>query len=354
MFVTMVCDLQFGSTGKGLIAGYLAERDEPDVVVTAWGPNAGHTYVDRVGRRFVHRALANGVVSPRLRRVLIAPGSCVDLGALHAEVTTCADFLRQAEILVHPHAAVLRPHHAAIEAGRLNAIGSTQKGTAAAYIEKMWRSRDAARKVVAADFAEEVRAVPGARVCSPGEYLLALRSAERVLAEGAQGYSLGINSGFYPYTTSRECTPAQMASDMLIATRDITRIVGTARTFPIRVANRYDAAGTMVGWSGPGYHDQRELTFADIGQEQEMTTVTKLPRRIFSFSLQQMADACAVARPHDIFLNFCNYCDDDTVSRLCLDIDRVAGGGGVVRYLGYGPTADDIVDLSSKLPRRRP
>ena len=71
----MILDLQFGSTGKGLLAGYLAKTKQPDVVVTAWGPNAGHTYIDEDGREYIHRMLANGIVSPKLKTVLIGPGS---------------------------------------------------------------------------------------------------------------------------------------------------------------------------------------------------------------------------------------------------------------------------------------
>ncbi len=51
---------------------------------------------------------------------------------------------------------------------------------------------------------------------------------------------------------------------------------GTFRTFPIRVANRPEA-----GMERPSYHDSAEITFESIGQQQELTTVTKLPRRLY-------------------------------------------------------------------------
>ena len=47
----IVIDLQYGSTGKGLIVGFLAEEHKYDTVVTAWAPNAGHTY--KIGRAHV-------------------------------------------------------------------------------------------------------------------------------------------------------------------------------------------------------------------------------------------------------------------------------------------------------------
>ena len=42
----LICDMQYGSTGKGLLAGYLAMNHGPDTLMTAWGPNSGHTYVN--------------------------------------------------------------------------------------------------------------------------------------------------------------------------------------------------------------------------------------------------------------------------------------------------------------------
>ena len=62
--VDMVIEMQFGSTGKGLIAGYLAEKYGHDVVLTANMPNAGHTYINATGRKWVHKALPSGITSP--------------------------------------------------------------------------------------------------------------------------------------------------------------------------------------------------------------------------------------------------------------------------------------------------
>ncbi len=71
----LIVDLQYGSTGKGLIAGYLAEKHGYDCVVNANMPNAGHTYIDDKGQKMVHKVLPNGIVSPSCDTVLIGPGS---------------------------------------------------------------------------------------------------------------------------------------------------------------------------------------------------------------------------------------------------------------------------------------
>ncbi len=345
--VSVICDLQFGSTGKGLIAGYLAERDAPDTVVTAWSMNAGHTYINRDGRKFVHCMLGNGVVSPNLRRVLIGPGSQIGLQKLFDEIVECGDLLQNVFIAIHEHACVIQQRHTDEESG--SKIGSTQKGCGAAMIEKIRRNPDS--KIIARDFADEVEKFANQTgidiaVVTAGSYSILLDNAQRIQVEGAQGFSLGINSGFYPYVTSRECTPAQIVTDCAIPVGWVTDIIGTARTYPIRVANRFDKYGKMIGWSGPGYFDQREISFKDLGQEVEMTTVTKLPRRIFTFSQAQTQQALRACRPTEVFLNFANYCKDG--GHNCMNVINMIAqqiGCGGVKYIGNGPTVADVVEV---------
>lgn len=351
---TIICDMQFGSTGKGLIAGYLAERDRPDVVMTAWSANAGHTYIDRSGRKYVHCMLANGVVSPALKYVLIGPGSQLDLQKLLAECIECRDHLEGVEVLIHPNACVISQRHVDEEAGPMTKIGSTKKGCGAALIEKIRRSPDShitAAHHQAAIHKDSARYDVPIRVCTGAEYELVIEDAARILVEGAQGYSLGINAGFYPYVTSRECTPAQIASDTLLPLPLIGKVVGVMRTYPIRVANRYDENGVMVGWSGPCYSDQEEISFEKIGQADEFTTVTKLKRRVFTFSKEQCLRALRTIRPDEVFLNFCNY--DGESAETDHKIGMIDGqardlGCGGVRYLGFGPTGRDVVDTKGE------
>lgn len=369
--VTLVCDLQFGSTGKGLIAGYIAERDQPDTVVTAWSANAGHTYVDANGRKFIHTMLANGVVSRALKQVMIAPGSQLNLASLEKELTECRDLFKAtgAVVLIHQNATVISERHVLAEGGSMVGNGSTRKGCGAALAEKISRQiefrRDEetgaiantlepiwcnAQPIVASDFGAEIDQIAcrtGVQIYIVGQTLWmdTIYAAEKILVEGAQGYSLGMNSGFYPFTTSRECTPAQIMSDCAIPLEFLKTVVGTLRTFPIRVSNRYDEAGNMVGWSGPGYPDQEELSFKDINQEQELTTVTKLPRRIFSFSTNQLVDAVMHVRPDEIFINFINYTTPIGADAITMAIEGMAEvqGKKIGIYYGVGPTINDVL-----------
>lgn len=351
--VKIITDLQFGSTGKGLIAGYLAKRDRPDVVVTAWSPSAGHTFVDSEGRKYVHTMLANGIVSPDLKYVLIGPGSVVNLPSLFEEIKK-SQLPRHVDVLIHPSAAIVAERHRDAEStGSMVTIGSTRKGSGAALVEKI--QRDINRNTLAfQNFAliehmRETHDAPNVSVTTHETYEDVLSNAGRIQVEGAQGFSLGINSGFWPHTTSRECTPAQIASDCLIPLSWITDVIGTMRTYPIRVANRFDPhTHQQVGFSGPGYPDQSEIKWEEIGQDPELTTVTKLPRRIFTFSKEQIRQAIRRTEPTAIFLNFANYLEPQDCENLQQQINHISrnAGCGAVRYIGNGPTENDVVDVA--------
>jgi adenylosuccinate synthase len=128
-----------------------------------------------------------------------------------------------------------------------------------------------------------------------------------------------------------------------------------ARTYPIRVANRFDDKGKMIGWSGPHYPDQEEIRWEQIGVAPELTTVTKLPRRIFTFSEQQIREAVRANGNVQVFLNFCNYLQPAPIDFLCRDdadhvwpiiqsINRIPGA--LVCWTGWGPKDSDIREVA--------
>tara|TARA_R110000744_G_scaffold352095_3_gene458135 strand:+ start:827 stop:1891 length:1065 start_codon:yes stop_codon:yes gene_type:complete len=343
--IYMVMDMQFGSTGKGLLAGYLAMREKPDVVMTAWGPNAGHTYIDESGRGFIHCMLANGVVSPNLKAILIGPGSVIDLDRLSAEIFQCHDLLWHKEIVIHPQAVVVTQEHRDTEARNIK-IGSTMKGTGAAVIERIERDPDNNPTAIAQITPEWCQFIHDAGIrisVDAGRYDDVIKSAEVIQVEGAQGYSLSIYHGMYPYTTSRDVTPAQVMADCAIPFSMVPEVYGTLRTYPIRVSNRKSKEGDLVGTSGPGYPDQVELDWEkDMGMEPELTTVTQLPRRIFTFSFTQLDEASFRCAPTKLFLNFANYMPNDDVEDLIHRIEKTSGSK--VAWVGIGPADGDVIE----------
>lgn len=338
----MIIDMQYGSTGKGLLAGYLAQKFMPDVVATAWGPNAGHTFIDRNGREYIHRMLANGVVSPKLKHVCIGPGSVIDPDILAREIVSCADLLQDVTIHVHPKAAIVTEKHLDSERNMVT-IGSTMKGTGAAVIQRI--ERDPGRPNIAGSVfpLQATRRISDAGVklmLHEDSYHQAIKNSITLQIEGAQGFSLSMYHGFYPYTTSRDVTPAQVMADCAIPWKIRPLIYGTLRTFPIRVANRFNEEGKQVGTSGPCYIDQEELDWSEIGVEPELTTVSKLPRRIFSFSQTQLHHAARMCGPDMLFLNFANYMADQDFHELAASIEW--NTGVKITYTGHGPTAAHI------------
>ncbi|TXG97710.1 MAG: hypothetical protein E6R08_06220 [Nevskiaceae bacterium] len=348
----LIIDLQFGSTGKGLIAGYLAARHNPDTLITAWAANAGHTYIDSEGTKFVHTMLANGIVSKNLRRILIGPGSLINPDALVAEINEALALgvdLSNVKLVIHPHAAVIQQRHIEEEQGPMTKIGSTKKGVGAAAIHRIRRDPDDNNVAVNALQGHFL----GQYVGTIEEYNEQLNAAEIAQIEGAQGYSLSMYHGMYPYTTSRDVTTAQIFADcgLPISWLARTEVIGTVRTFPIRVANRFDEQGTQIGYSGGCYPDQHEMAWPELGLEAELTTVTKLPRRIFSLSFIQLYEAMRINGVNKLFVNFANYLRTPGEYRRVMDgIQAVAVGSGAdIGWIGFGPTDDHVIETPPEL-----
>lgn len=329
MKIDLIMDLQYGSTGKGLLAGYLAETMKPDGVATCNMPNAGHTYIDIKGNVMIHKVLPNGIVSPNLKYVFIGPGAVFDPDRLRKEIEEARGmgWLLEASVIIHPNAVVLTEEHRQVERDMLSKISSTMQGSAVAQIQKMMRNAD--ENCLASEVCPHVF---GARVAHHDEWMMLVSDCNHILAEGSQGFSLGVNQRFWPFCTSRECTPFRLLSDMGLP-QIKAEVWGTLRTYPIRVGNTPD------GFSGPVHYDQAELSWDDLGIEPEKTTVTQRDRRIFTFSREQLNEALWHCRPDHLFLNFCNYMSETGLGELTDDIETIANRYGCgIRLTGYGPS----------------
>lgn len=342
----LVMDFQFGSTGKGLIAGYLARRGNYDSVVCSFATNAGHTYINKAeGIHLMTQQLPTGIVSPTVRNVFIGPGALIHIDTLIAEIERYSDHLRGKRILIHPHAAIVTDGHAKQENDwGLTKMGSTGKGVGAAAVQRIWRGAGHTPLNVAAMYGKELHPW----IVTAKFYREELEKSSQILIEGAQGFSLSMYHGFYPYTTSRDVTVWQIAADCGLPAKwmNYLHVIGTLRTFPIRVNNR-------GGSSGPGYPDQEEIPWTKIGVEPELTTVTKLPRRLFTFSQQQLTEALWHNGGYwqtSLFLNFCNYMDYPELQELLCDIAKpnpMKLNPPNVVWMGWGPDDSDIRDQRS-------
>lgn len=338
-----IIGLQFGSEGKGALAGYLAKRREPEIFISNWSPNAGHTYRLHKDHKLVRRMIPIGAsISPRTQAVLIGPGSIIDPDRLIEE---CRSLPMRIKVIVHESAALVLPEHLREEKAYAR-IGSTMKGTAAASIARM--HRDPQTPCTAGQLPQLINS-PLVTV-STAMYHRALYEALRndftIQVEGCQGFSLSIYNGFYPYCTSRDTTIHQLKADICWPADAPMEVYGCLRTYPIRVANRAE------GSSGPCYHDQTEIPWEALGVEPELTTVTQLPRRIFTFSLEQLGQALIANSPDYLYLSFCDYLDDDDASlaRLLEIISECHGRP--VRWQSFGPYDNNMMEIGYDVQER--
>jgi len=327
--VSIIIDGQYGSTGKGLIAAYVAKQCPSfDYAITNASANAGHTTVIN-DWKFTTFHLPTASVINKNSLAVIDAGAIIDPEILFQELDEHDMWGR---VVIHPNAAVILPEHTASEragGSSQGKIGSTQKGVGAALADKI------ARRGNVAGLHPRLR--PLVREITP----LEIAAARGSILEVPQGFSLGVNSGgFYPYCTSRDVTPMQAMSDAGLHPKYLHKTLMCIRTFPIRVGNIYDNDDKLIGWSGPCHDDQIELDWDEVGVSPELTTVTKRPRRIFTWSMEQFERSRMYIEPDVIFLNFCNYLDVTQVMEMASDIDR-AGFKGEVLF-GYGPDIRDV------------
>ena len=336
-------DFQWGSTGKGAIAGYLAKREDYDTAICAFSVNAGHTYIDKSRNMHVmtQQIPTSAIASPTVKTVLIGPGSSIHAPTFMDEIEKYAEYLVGKRIMIHPHAIAIEEYHTQQEIDwGMAKIGSTVHGVGAAMIERVRRDPDRPLTV-----GYRWKGTPMEQyVTTIDEYQMAVMASESTIIEGAQGFGLSIYHGAYPYTTSRDVTPWQIAADCGLPYNwaSYIQIIGSTRCFPIRVNNR-------TGSSGPCYPDQLELAwenFAHLGVHPEITTVTKLQRRIFTFSQKQIREAvfhCGGYWDTKVFLNFANYTSEE--EELAAIIGKIEDPGlnylnpPKVAWLGWG--ADD-------------
>lgn len=331
---------QFGSEGKGGIAAWLATQGGFDIATTNAGAQAGHTTRYADGRKFVCFHLpTTGVVQRDFGCAsYINAGSIVDTHAFLMELSDC-DML-DANVYLHPNAAVISLENKETEcaaASSTSKISSTQKGVGAAISDKIMR-----RSKIAADYDDL------------GDFIKKIDLNERlvkgdaVVVEVPQGTGLSLNhSGFYPYTTSRDCWVGSGLQDAGIHPSFLGPVCMVVRTFPIRVGNLTNEFGEQIGTSGPFFSECKELNWeVDFpGIEPERTTVTKRVRRIASWSHNQYEQALMLNHPTIVALTFCDYLKSaDAFLTLVNNMEwRETKCGLTVQHVyAFGPCVEDV------------
>jgi adenylosuccinate synthase len=297
---------QFGSEGKGKIAGYLAKNYNVDYSICSFSSQAGHTYLDDDGNKFVFRQVPVAAVN-KSTKLLISQGAIIDVDVLKEEIDLLK--LNENRLRIHPKAIVIKQEHKDKECQMKDGpmhIASTCKGNGAAMADFVFRNKEV--KYIS-EFPEFKSMMGDTRAIINS----ALDAGAMCMSETAQGYSLDIYQGFYPHVTSRGCTPAAELARIGVSQQKVGRVYGCYRTYPIRVGN-IDSDNTRLGYSGDGYSDQQETTWEEVTKASgskvailERTTVTNRIRRVFNFSREQLLESMNVMGVTDVCLMFADY-----------------------------------------------
>jgi adenylosuccinate synthase len=338
--VYVVVDGQFGSTGKGLIASWFAEKfgHHFSLVTSNAGPNSGHTSYGPNDEKVVLKQLPTMAVMERKFNkelnndsipIYLNAGAIINPDILNKEVAE-----HDVDVILHRNAVLVRPEDLIAEgSGTVREVAGTRQGGGSALARKVLRDPLAVVSSYQGEWHPKI---------TISDDVMWEYDQGPVFMEVSQGFSLGIHSQFYPKVTSRECTVSAAFADARCHPHHLRHTIMVIRTYPIRVGNHEGFS------SGDCYPDQEEASWNGIGIAPELTTVTLRPRRIFTFSVVQYKHALVANRPDTIFVNFMNYIDGvENRQKFATHLAAIAQEmlGFTPRFLwGYGPRNKDVLE----------
>ncbi|HIB26704.1 MAG TPA: adenylosuccinate synthase [Candidatus Marinimicrobia bacterium] len=318
--MTAIVGAQWGDEGKGKITDFFA--GEADYVVRFHGGNnAGHTVVVD-NKTYKLHLIPSGVVYGEPMSI-IGNGVVVDPKVLLDEIAYIKEKGIEPKLMVSDRAHVIMPYHIVLDGvlsghqGNL-AAGSTRRGIAPVYADKMYRNGIRMIDLLEPEiFSEKLEKGYGFAkgliekslggtlkitqneifdsYCSYGQKLKdyitdtalelynAHKTGKAILFEGAQGISLDVDHGIYPYTTSSNTAAGHISTGTGVSFRDIDRIIGVVKAYLSRVGE-----GPLPSEiNGGNAHMLRE-------KGNEYGTTTGRPRRVGWLDLVQIRQAVRV------------------------------------------------------------
>ncbi|MCY4580507.1 MAG: adenylosuccinate synthetase [Chloroflexi bacterium] len=346
-FVDVIVGGQYGSEGKGQIAGHLAR--EYDLLVRVGGPNAGHK-VFELPEPYTHHQLPSGSRKNQDAQLLIGPGAVLNVEKLLQEIAECG--VEYNRLGIDRRAMVIQDVDIEDETTLVGQIGSTGQGVGAAT------SRRIMKRNITTELAKDIPEL-APYMCDALDVLNSTLAANgRICLEGTQGTALSLFHGDYPYVTSRDTTVSGCIAEAGIPPGKIRRVVMVCRTYPIRVQNPDD------GTSGPM---SQEISLAVIAnrsgkslqelEKTEITSTTRRERRIAEFDWDLLRKASLLNGPTDIALTFTDYLSSrngearrfeqlqsDTI-QFIQEVERVSGAH--VSLISTGFNFRSIIDRRS-------
>ena len=270
--ITAVVGAQWGDEGKGKITDFFA-CDSHYVVRFHGGNNAGHTVIVN-GNTFKLHLIPSGIIYGEPMSI-IGNGVVVDPKALLDEIAYVKEKGIDPKLMVSDRAHVIMPYHIALDSALSGhqgglAAGSTNRGIAPVYADKMFRngirmidlleppvfqeklekgyafakglivkslerSLDMTVNEIFDTYVAYGKALAPYICDTSVELYSAHKAGKSILFEGAQGISLDVDHGIYPYTTSSNTAAGHISTGTGVSFRDIDRIIGVVKAYLSRV-----------------------------------------------------------------------------------------------------------------------
>ena len=362
--ITAIVGAQWGDEGKGKITDFFA--GESDYVVRFHGGNnAGHTVIVE-GNTFKLHLIPSGIIygSPMS---IIGNGVVVDPKVLLDEIEYIEGKGINPKLMVSDRAHVIMPYHIELDGALSNhqgdlAAGSTRRGIAPVYADKMFRNGIRVIDLLEPNVLMEkltkgysfakgiIENVLSKRIessveeifdsyCSYGERLKpyitdtsvelynAYKNNKSILFEGAQGISLDVDHGIYPYTTSSNTAAGHISTGTGVSFRDIGRIIGVVKAYLSRVGES-PLPSEMHG-------NEAEALREKGG---EYGTTTGRPRRVGWLDLVQVRQAVRVNGLTEIALT---------------KLDVLSGLRSIKVCVSYDVNGENILEMPASLSQYR-
>ncbi len=327
--VDVIIGGQFGSEGKGQIAGYLAPNY--DCLVRVGGPNAGHKVPNSPTTDTFH-ILPSGTRRAPNAKIIIGPGAVISKDALLQKINKLG--LEPGRLVIDENATIITDEDIKLE--NRNRIGSTKQGVGGATANNILRrlKLDDSQK---AKNCNELKQLIGH---AHEEFEDLFAKGKKILLEGTQGTFLSLHHGFYPFVTSRDTTASGCLAEAGISPLRVRKIVMVTRRYPIRVESPHNS--TSGPFTRSEYRDylnnknlisESEIDFETIKKrsshkedlkELEKTSTTDKYRRVAEFSWPLFREAVEINSPTDIALTFADYIEYK--NRYCRRYDQLTEG----------------------------
>ena len=362
--ITAIVGAQWGDEGKGKITDFFA--GESDYVVRFHGGNnAGHTVIVE-GNTFKLHLIPSGIIYGGPMSI-IGNGVVVDPRVLLNEIEYIEGKGIDPKLLVSDRAHVIMPYHIELDGALSNhqgdlAAGSTRRGIAPVYADKMFRNgiriidllepdvlmekltkgysfaKGIIEKALSKKIESSIEEIFDS-YCSYGERLKpyitdtsvelynAYKNNKSILFEGAQGISLDVDHGIYPYTTSSNTAAGHISTGTGVSFRDIGRIIGVVKAYLSRVGES-PLPSEMHG-------DEAEALREKGG---EYGTTTGRPRRVGWLDLVQVRQAVRVNGLTEIALT---------------KLDVLSGFESIKVCVSYDVNGNNILEMPASLSQYR-